>query len=163
MQILNDLNAPYNAHAGTLLHFVRSCSLGSSDIDLALDATWWKEHASEVLEKFEDVDFEVKHTLGKMGQFGFEQSFVRNKIKVPPPSLCTASAMTVRGPSCSRPTRLEKAKHGNKIASSGGSGIQSMLSPFGRRTTPCKASRTLAMKSLPIRSTSPWRRSHRTI
>jgi hypothetical protein len=72
----------YSVYAGTLLHLYRDCALAkdTNDIDFVVP---YMQINVELVNKFKDNGFKVKHTFGDMGVPGFEMAFIHpSGIKV---------------------------------------------------------------------------------
>ena len=83
---LQQVNAPYQLHAGTLLGFARDCRL-KSDIDFAIPRKWFRQDKSgnneDSLKKAMGArGFKFMYSIGKIDEFGYELSFKRLEIKV---------------------------------------------------------------------------------
>lgn len=82
LTILNQMNAPYNLHGGTLLSWYRDCSLGASDIDFTVDLSWFAKHNAKLKNKLLNQGWKQKHVFGTFGKAGYEEAWVKNRIKV---------------------------------------------------------------------------------
>ena len=82
LTILNQMNAPYNLHGGTLLSWYRDCSLGASDIDFTVDLSWFAKHNAKLKNKLLKQGWKQKHVFGTFGKAGYEEAWEKNRIKV---------------------------------------------------------------------------------
>ena len=82
LTILNQMNAPYNLHAGTLLSWYRDCSLGGSDIDFTIDLSWFTKNNAQLKTQLLNQGWKQRHVFGTFGKPGYEEAWVKNKIKV---------------------------------------------------------------------------------
>ena len=82
LEVMNELSAPFLLSEGSLLQLYRSCSVGNSDIDIALSHKWWKEHPEELRIGLEKKGFTNTIVFGKMDSFGYEQAWTMDGIKV---------------------------------------------------------------------------------
>lgn len=80
--ILNQMNAPYNLHGGSLLSWYRDCSLGASDIDFTIDLKWFAKHNAKLKNELLNQGWKQKHVFGTFGKAGYEEAWVKHGIKV---------------------------------------------------------------------------------
>jgi len=80
--ILNSLKAPYNLHGGTLLSWYRDCSLGNQDIDVTLELKWFTSNNKILRKKLLANGWRLEHAFGTIGKAGYEEAWLKNKIKV---------------------------------------------------------------------------------
>jgi len=72
---LNDLQAPYNIHAGTLLGLVRGCNIFDGNIDLVIDGWWLDANHQEAELAFTAAGFTSDNGhFGTLGHEGYEES-----------------------------------------------------------------------------------------
>eukprot|EP00550_Attheya_septentrionalis_P008835 CAMPEP_0198297418 /NCGR_PEP_ID=MMETSP1449-20131203/36802_1 /TAXON_ID=420275 /ORGANISM="Attheya septentrionalis, Strain CCMP2084" /LENGTH=293 /DNA_ID=CAMNT_0043998337 /DNA_START=51 /DNA_END=932 /DNA_ORIENTATION=- len=80
---MKQANVPYQLHAGTLLNFVRDCHL-FGDLDFAIPFIWCQENGNEdvLIDAMLAKQFKLKHKFGKVDEFAYEISFIRDDITV---------------------------------------------------------------------------------
>lgn len=78
---LEEVQAPYQLHAGTLLNFIRDCDL-RSDLDFALPGSWQAEHEDSLVFAMATRGFVWEREFGNLDDFAYEQSFLRDGIRV---------------------------------------------------------------------------------
>jgi len=85
VKIMNDLKAPYNLHAGTLLFFVRDCKLASDDFDFVVPLPWLQAHHKAVVSAFLKAGFTYKYpfkVFGTLDKPGYEIAWTKLGVKV---------------------------------------------------------------------------------
>ena len=86
INILNDLEAPYNLHTGTLLHFMRNCNINDTDIDIAISLDWWKRNDKLLEKNMRKHGFHHAWSSGAFGSleadFGYELAWEKNNVRV---------------------------------------------------------------------------------
>lgn len=82
LTILNQMHVPYNLHADTLLRWYRDCLLGGSDIDFTIDLNWFTKNNAQLKTQLLNQGWKQKYVFGTFGKPGYEESWVKNKIKV---------------------------------------------------------------------------------
>lgn len=71
---LNELDAPYNIHGGTLLGLARTCSIFDGDIDFVVEHGWFEEHHSRASKAFREAGFAMGASFGALGETGYEEA-----------------------------------------------------------------------------------------
>ena len=65
------------------LNIFRHCSVGTSDLDFSVDLSWWTSNNSKVLsDMLVEKDYKKLRTFGKPDSFGYEESWVKDTVKV---------------------------------------------------------------------------------
>ena len=85
VNVLNDLNCPYNLHGGTLLNFVRDCELKDSDFDFAISLEWWRENFDLLDKAVRNAGFVPEReegAYGTIGKPGYEMPWEKRGFKV---------------------------------------------------------------------------------
>ena len=80
--IFSSMTAPYLLAEGSLLHLYRNCSVGQSDLDFSLEQKWWIINKEELEEKLVMEGFIQTAVFGSIAMFGYEEAWVRNRVKV---------------------------------------------------------------------------------
>lgn len=83
VSVFSHLSVPYFISDGSLLHLHRNCSLGTSDLDFVVQLHWWSKANSQRLQvALQDRGFRRRDFWGKLERIGFEESWVRQEVKV---------------------------------------------------------------------------------
>merc|ERR1712126_243323 len=84
MEIFTSVSAKYHATDGTLLMLFRNCSLGNSDMDFSIHQDWWKRpnNSKLLIDSLQSRGFQRSATFGNLDNIGYEESWMKNKIKV---------------------------------------------------------------------------------
>ena len=82
-EISSQLAAQLVISEGSLLQLYRNCSLGESDMDFLLPLSWWNSTNSKQLRAaLEEANFKNTIVFGELEHVGYEESWVRNGVKV---------------------------------------------------------------------------------
>ena len=82
-EISSQLAAQLVISEGSLLQLYRNCSLGESDMDFLLPLSWWNTTNSKHLTAaLEEANFKNTIVFGELEHVGYEESWVRNGVKV---------------------------------------------------------------------------------
>ena len=79
-----EVGAPYQLHAGTLLGLVRDCAL-KSDLDFAVPRTWFTDDPTRVGQlgrALKSRGFHYNFRFGTIQEFGFEIAYARDRLRV---------------------------------------------------------------------------------
>jgi len=74
LRVLKEAEIPYYLTCGSLLWLVRDCELGDSDLDIAIDASWWrqKENADLLWKSLNSTGMYRPRTFGSVHNFGYQ-------------------------------------------------------------------------------------------
>jgi len=81
---LDEVDCPYNIHAGTLLGFVRDCTINDNDIDIVIPIVWRRKNEARLTKSLEKYGFKkyFENAFGTIDKFGYETSRKKNGIKI---------------------------------------------------------------------------------
>tara|TARA_B110000211_G_C14089187_1_gene558071 strand:+ start:417 stop:4046 length:3630 start_codon:yes stop_codon:yes gene_type:complete len=79
---LNSLHAPYTIFGGTVLNWYRSCTLGSSDIDFALDWFWMNSNLDELHRTLRKRGWSSGNTFATPSAIGYEEAWHYQGVKI---------------------------------------------------------------------------------
>ena len=83
LTVFSDLSVPFTLEGGSLLHLVRNCSLGGSDLDFVIQLGWLNNSNSQLLDSaLKRKGLEKGGVHGVREYLGFEESWRRDDIKV---------------------------------------------------------------------------------
>jgi len=84
VRALNAASVPYFLTDGSLLFLVRECGTGETDIDVAVEATWWKEggNPGRVTAAMESAGLHSTTIFGQVDKFGYEERWVTQGLQV---------------------------------------------------------------------------------
>ena len=81
INILNDLNAPYRLHGGSLLFWYRDCKLPHDDLDIAIEWEWFKTYNGLLKKSLKREGWRMREKFGLIDKTGYEEAWVRNGKK----------------------------------------------------------------------------------
>lgn len=81
VRILEKIQADYSISHGTVLFWYRDCSLGSSDIDMRIDLTWFQEHQRELHDELRKSGWRMERSFGSISDVGYEEAWLLNGVK----------------------------------------------------------------------------------
>ena len=82
LSVFSDLSVPFTLEGGSLLHLVRNCNLGGSDLDFVLQLGWLNQtntHQLELALKSKGLERSSSH--GVREHLGYEESWRRGDVK----------------------------------------------------------------------------------
>ena len=83
VSVFTKLSVPYFLSDGSLLHLYRNCSLGTSDLDFVVQLHWWNKSSSLRLQvALQDEGFRRQDFFGEQEMIGFQESWIRQEVKV---------------------------------------------------------------------------------
>ena len=82
LTVFSDLSVPFTLEGGSLLHLVRNCSLGGSDLDFVIQLGWLNQSNSQHLDSaLKRKGLEKGGVHGLRENLGYEESWSRDDIK----------------------------------------------------------------------------------
>ena len=82
VNILNDLEAPWILYSGSLLFYYRDCKVPHDDLDIQLDLDWMVKNNKKLSNYFLEKKFKKKTSFGTIGKMGYEETWVKDDIKI---------------------------------------------------------------------------------
>lgn len=86
LEIFREVNlTSWFLHAGSLLHFVRSCEMAYDDVDFAIPLPWWSDpnHQQRLKAAIKKRGYRYRWNFGAFGtpgRFGYEESWTKNPL-----------------------------------------------------------------------------------
>ena len=82
LAVFSDLSVPFTLEGGSLLHLVRNCNLGGSDLDFVLQLGWLNNTNIQLLHlALKRKGLEKGGVHGVREHLGYEESWSRDGIK----------------------------------------------------------------------------------
>ena len=82
LTVFSALSVPFTLEGGSLLHLVRNCNLGGSDLDFVLQLGWLNDSNSQRLDSaLKSKGLEKVGVHGLRENLGYEESWRRDGIK----------------------------------------------------------------------------------
>ena len=83
ISLMTSLNTSYMIADGSLLQLYRNCTSGVSDVDFAIDLTWWRNNSHLMERKLRGRGFRMEKRFGDLtAEFGYAEAWKRGGLKV---------------------------------------------------------------------------------
>lgn len=81
VSILEYMKADYSIAGGTVLFWYRDCTLGTSDVDIRIDLSWFGKNQQELHRKLRKRGWKMQARFGTFPHRGYEEAWVLNGVK----------------------------------------------------------------------------------